>query len=688
MMASAAQRPEEENEGMPTPVRTPSPPEIIPFPPYADVDDSPRSHPPSRPAPPYDPHAGRSLPRANHHALEHLIHARQSSRTPPPPYSKHRHRTFSASSAQRRGMSASSHGAPPPDRATPNAHSRASSSTDSPQRKLSPPREPPWPPSPSSKSRSSPPPRRDRTPSPSYASSTASRSPPRYSAEHHHHHAAPLSSNVDEKKLAYRYALDDDNDSDDVVAPFGSPTDPRARIARPFPHARPGGPRRPLVDYIRNEWQRTASSTSSLLPTKTAPSEPHARSASIGSADEAYLVPTGLRGHCSARALRRYVVLAVVLGVLGYLAWFRAAMPGREFRNMVRVGLQQRLADPARPKGWFGANAPVALAGMPNVRALDPALVPGSGHPAAVGRRLVIVGAVHGHAKPLAALLARVGFDPARDHLVTTGEAVGRGPASAAVVDALLARNATLVRGPTEDRTLLAHRDLQRPALGLNAHLPAARVSTRALPTTPREPLALAAALSDASVRYLARSAPILALGPVRGMAAGGVAVARAGLAPYVPLARHDPAAAMTMRSLDLRAHVPSARAAPRPRDARPKHGARKWRDKAFQDEMGRTTLVEWDLAWEAAQKLRPNGERCGVVFGASDSGAGRVGVDGRTMRWSWGVDGGCGEAEGGGELRALVIEAGRKVGSKVRIKTVGVRCEREEGAVGDLGTG
>ena len=658
------------------PVRSSSPsnppPDTIPFPPYSDVDGLQRSNTPAGFVPPYNFNASQDLPRANHHALEHLVYARQSSRTPPPPYSEYRHRTFSASSPQRRGMPSSTYGAPPrPDRSrAPNAHSRISSSY-SPQRKLSPHRDQRLPPSPSSKSRHPPQPRRERTPSPSYASSTASRSPPRYSAEHNH----PPTT----EKFAHRPGLDDSDD--DPFAHFRSPKDPHARISLPFPHARPGGPRRPLVDYIRNEWQHRTSSRHPAGPASHA----RARSDSNGS-DDAYIVPASLRAYLSSRALRRYVVLGILLGVLGYVAWFRAYMPDLEFRNMVRVSMQARLerwqsSPPQRPRGWFGASAALRFQGMTNLRTLDPALVPGSGHPSTARRRLVIVGAIHGHAAPLQALLARVSFDPATDHLATTGEAIGRGPASAAVLDMLAAHNATLVRGPAEDRTLLAHRDLHAPALGISTRLPASRYAPRAL-DPPRSTTALAAALSDAHVAYLARSTPMLALGPVRGMAAGGVAVAHAGLVPYVPLARHDPGAAMTMRSLDLRAHVPSPRAAP-PRDARPKQGARRWRDQRWQDELGRTVLVEWAVAWEAAQGLREKGERWGVVFGGK-----RVGVEGGgRMKWSWGLDGGCVE---GGDLMALVIEGGRKVGNKVSTEVVGVPCEREmeEGwAVGDLGT-
>ena len=77
-------------------------------------------------------------------------------------------------------------------------------------------------------------------------------------------------------------------------------------------------------------------------------------------------------------------------------------------------------------------------------------------------RRLIVVGDIHGMASSLDELLEEVEFDPVRDHLVTTGDMISKGPDSGAVVDRLISLNASAVRGNHEDHVLKARAKMDR----------------------------------------------------------------------------------------------------------------------------------------------------------------------------------------------------------------------------------
>ena len=122
----------------------------------------------------------------------------------------------------------------------------------------------------------------------------------------------------------------------------------------------------------------------------------------------------------------------------------------------------------------------------------------------------------------------------------------------------------------------------------------------------------------------------------------------------------------MTMRSLDLRTHVPLKDPAP-PQNWRKSHDPKirdpKNRDVRVQDEWGRTVVVPWWRLWNVAQDFEEDKEARGTVVYGHDSRAGIV-----KERWSVGVDGGC---VSGGKLAAFVI-GGKKKGGEV----VSVPCK------------
>lgn len=255
------------------------------------------------------------------------------------------------------------------------------------------------------------------------------------------------------------------------------------------------------------------------------------------------------------------------------------------------------------------------------------------------------------------ALLDLTNFDPQKDHLVATGDCISKGPNSPAVLDVLLLNSASCVRGNHEDKILHAHRDHHAPSH--QKFISGSQASARPGPVTLKhgatDDLQLAASLTDDQVRYLASWPLILSVGPVSGM--GNVSIVHAGLTPGVPLLRQDPVSVMTMRSIDLRNHIPSPHHAPVP-------GV----DKPHVDDMdhqGQITIKPWTALWNAWQEMQPMNMRETVVYG-HDSKTGFV-----QEGWSFGLDGGC---VSGGRLTALVIEEVRK--GDVKKNIVSVQCK------------
>ncbi|KAF4944705.1 hypothetical protein FSARC_14602, partial [Fusarium sarcochroum] len=76
------------------------------------------------------------------------------------------------------------------------------------------------------------------------------------------------------------------------------------------------------------------------------------------------------------------------------------------------------------------------------------------------GRRLVVVGDIHGMLEPFEKLLKKIEFNPKNDHLIAVGDMINKGPKSSEVIARLMELKASAVRGNHEDRVILSWRAL------------------------------------------------------------------------------------------------------------------------------------------------------------------------------------------------------------------------------------
>ncbi|KAK2057522.1 Metallo-dependent phosphatase [Colletotrichum caudatum] len=272
----------------------------------------------------------------------------------------------------------------------------------------------------------------------------------------------------------------------------------------------------------------------------------------------------------------------------------------------------------------YGSNARPGFADLSvHIASLPDRHRPSRAHP---GRRLVIVGDVHGMRASLDRLLDHLRFDPAAgDHLVLAGDMINKGPDSRGVLDLAMRLGASAVRGNHEDRVLLAHKSMHEShvadedAHGYPVESEQDDLEPAVFPHGDSQERATARGLSRKHLAWLASLPVILEAGAVEGL--GDLVVVHAGLVPGVPLARQDPWAVMNMRGLVA---IPTDR-----RDG----GA-----------------SSWPKAWDAHQRKLPESRpRTAVAYGHDSKRGLRVG------RYTFGLDSGC---VNGGDLSALVIEA------------------------------
>ena len=340
-------------------------------------------------------------------------------------------------------------------------------------------------------------------------------------------------------------------------------------------HHKPSRLRRPLIDLVRNEWRTNPKYGQLYSPASDdGPWSPHD--------------PPSWSQVLTARKFRRFlsaVLLVLFMMWINWTWWMRSRW---EENVSLRGALDERMRT---GQGWFGANMQPVFTDMVQIRTLDAGLVPRAGKERR--NRLMIVGDVHGSKDErmsllsiisrknpslkqdyrsghranafvtVVSLLAKVSFHPEHDHLVLTGDLISKGPDSPGVIDLALSMNASCVRGNHEDRVLLAHRDMHTRHLSLPG--PHEDVESKgALDLLDEESFShgdyvdrkLAASLSQKQINYLAACPVILRVGEIQGL--GQVSVVHAGLIPGVDLERQDPLAVMTMRTVDLKTHVPS----------------------------------------------------------------------------------------------------------------------------------
>ena len=262
------------------------------------------------------------------------------------------------------------------------------------------------------------------------------------------------------------------------------------------------------------------------------------------------------------------------------------------------------------------------------------------------GRRLVVVGDIHGMDAELAALLKKVDFKEESDHLVATGDVINKGPASAAVVSRLMAMNATSVRGNHEDQVLRAW------------------AKATAAAAEPQEDeskfLAVARTLSEEHMKWLSQRPIILSAEPLP------VFIVHAGLVPGLALRKQDPWAVMNMRTL-LR---PSHKRESNSKDDQDTDDVTQGVKELDISGIAEAVPIEgregqrWAKAWNQYQKHLKKADRRTVVYG-HDAKTGYVQGD-----YTFGLDSACVR---GGALTALVVEA---KGHGFKYKKVQVHCQ------------
>ncbi|KFH42058.1 Serine/threonine-protein phosphatase-like protein [Hapsidospora chrysogenum ATCC 11550] len=292
-------------------------------------------------------------------------------------------------------------------------------------------------------------------------------------------------------------------------------------------------------------------------------------------------------------------------------------------------------------------------------------------------RRLIIIGDIHGMDTPLDTILGEIPYDEERDHIISTGDMISKGPDSGGVVSRLMALNASAVRGNHEDRVLLSHRNL-KAQFGVMADLETTDNEER---RGELEHLVVARELSDVQFDWLAGLPVILTVEPL------SLYVVHGGLVPGVDISKQDPWAVMNMRSLVYPREALRKKAGEDPRrrrrrrdevdspdDTPPSH------DDQPASDIDTTHIIfdrqvavpsdshqgdKWSDAWNAHQQRLPHSQRRTVVYG-HDAKAGY-----RESRYTFGLDSGC---VGGEFLSALVIEATE--GGGFNHSTTQVRCQ------------
>lgn len=187
------------------------------------------------------------------------------------------------------------------------------------------------------------------------------------------------------------------------------------------------------------------------------------------------------------------------------------------------------------PMSYGTYNRP-AYDGIDLVRNLPSEYIPTKAN----GRRLVVIGDIHGMLDPFEKLLKKITFDPKRDHIVAVGDMVNKGPKTPELINRLMELKASAVRGNHEDRVILAWSALNAQQ-GVQAYLDSEAETKR---RGEEEDLKTARSLNEAQMNWLRNLPVILSAEPM------SLFIVHAGLVPGVPVHQQDPWAVMNMRTL------------------------------------------------------------------------------------------------------------------------------------------
>lgn len=167
-----------------------------------------------------------------------------------------------------------------------------------------------------------------------------------------------------------------------------------------------------------------------------------------------------------APKIRRSLLFCTILFISSVWLWSIAVWPIWKEQRVLDWSLsaQNRMTS----SRVLSFNRPPVFPNIIQVKNLDPKHIPNAKAPrhstANNVNRLIFVGDVHGCFDELKALMQKLDYSSERDHLVTTGDLIAKGPDSLGTVDFVRQVGASCVRGNHEDRILLI-------AQGLKSHI-------------------------------------------------------------------------------------------------------------------------------------------------------------------------------------------------------------------------
>ncbi|KHO00167.1 Ser/Thr protein phosphatase family [Metarhizium album ARSEF 1941] len=265
------------------------------------------------------------------------------------------------------------------------------------------------------------------------------------------------------------------------------------------------------------------------------------------------------------------------------------------------------------------------------------------------GRRLLVIGDIHGMNTELGSLLDRAKYDAATDHVVALGDMVNKGPDSRGVLSRLMSLNASAVRGNHEDCLVVALKE--RTAAAPLVSAPDVVANMRKCKK--KKILRVADTLLPEQVAWLESLPVILKCPSLR------LYFVHGGLVPGIKLGEQDPWAVMNMRTLiypggELRRRAKLASAPTRLDD-----------DDDDDDDSNAMPALKviaiptddhsgerWDKAWNKYQKKNvKKAHRRTVMYGHDAKRGFREG------RYTVGLDSAC---VAGGQLTALIVTAKR----------------------------
>ena len=296
------------------------------------------------------------------------------------------------------------------------------------------------------------------------------------------------------------------------------------------------------------------------------------------------------------------------------------------------------------------------------------------------GRRLIIIGDIHGMDRSLDRLLDHIEYNGDTDHIVAAGDMVNKGPHSSRVIARLMELGASAVRGNHEDRVLLAlasavgEEESQEPK---ESQEPTDTIDNSTSPDFQadgkKRDRKTAHQLSKKQIEWLAERPLILSAEDL------AMYVVHAGLVPGIRPINQDPWAVMNMRSLiepprRLAHQVPGQDGdfhdyhfgKDKDQDSAQEGNANEHVDAsiAFQDLIPVDTHEgrKWAALWDLRQSQIRKSDRRTVVYGHDAKRGLTVG------EYTFGLDSAC---VNGGHLTALVVHVSKKGHVKRKIRQV-----------------